>query len=541
MFKEPSAKMFEKLKAYKNYANDCVFFKYIIDEKDINESESKTVPDDTKTFKPEFTHQIFGDDEVIFGYKSLRVDYYLTPGLLHAYIGLSYKEKITPRRFDGIDPDDVYGALSNFGCSPGFTKNIDSFCSEKLKQDREFRPFGVKCHEYSRENLKQSPTNSVFEIYRVDSSLPEYETEKFMDYIDRVQTMLVFYIETSNFIDTEDPQWVHYLLYEKRKDSTGDIRYMTAGYLSAYNYYAYPDNVRTRVSQSLILPPYQRLGHGAELLECVFREASLDPRVVDVTCEGPSPDFVRLRDFATTKMCLTLDAFKNVDHLKKGFNNDMVSEPLKKFKIPKSQSRRCYEIIRMAHTNQNSVGDWREFRLDVKKRFYKPFLSMAKFARGGGAGQGESKPETSKMPPPPPPPPALATKTKTASLFNRFGGASKMIEEEEEDGVTQIGFGAPSRPSTTVTPSVSFTSKNSLPASRNKVSFSNKVTSLNTSNSTTDEESDDEDSAPSTEIKASLFITEKERKEYLEEQFNEAVSDYGKTIKRLEQFNILVK
>lgn len=155
-------KMFDKLKAYKVFSNDVVFFKYIMDESDL-ETDTKSSAEvvaasatqlavDSKSastsisdeFRPEFTHQIFGDEETIFGYKNLKINYYLTPGLLDAYIGLQYTDKISPRKFDGIEPDDVYSQFVEFGCSPGFTRSLDSFCSEKLAQDRLFRPFGEK-------------------------------------------------------------------------------------------------------------------------------------------------------------------------------------------------------------------------------------------------------------------------------------------------------------------------------------------------------------------------------------------------------------
>ena len=50
---------------YKNYSNDCIFFKYVFDADDISSENSKKPADDTDTFKPEYTHQIFGDEEVI--------------------------------------------------------------------------------------------------------------------------------------------------------------------------------------------------------------------------------------------------------------------------------------------------------------------------------------------------------------------------------------------------------------------------------------------------------------------------------------------
>lgn len=164
--------MFDKLKAYKIYSSDVIFFKYIMDETDLasmessqselkNElskdfaksssmssslSSSSPLHPINEEFRAEFTHQIFGEEETIFGYKNLKINYYLTPGLLEAYIGLSYSDKISPRKFDGVEADDIYSQFIEFGCSPGFTRNLDTFCAEKISQDRLFKPFGEKVH-----------------------------------------------------------------------------------------------------------------------------------------------------------------------------------------------------------------------------------------------------------------------------------------------------------------------------------------------------------------------------------------------------------
>lgn len=43
--------------------------------------------------------------------------------------------------------------------------------------------------------------------------------------------------------------------------------YATVGYTTVYLYYAYPDNVRPRISQMLVLPPFQKIGIGTKLIE----------------------------------------------------------------------------------------------------------------------------------------------------------------------------------------------------------------------------------------------------------------------------------
>jgi len=148
----------------------------------------------------------------------------------------------------------------------------------------------------------------------------------------------------------------------------------------------------------LILPPYQRSGHGAELLEAVYRDAAAISDIVDITAEAPSPEFVSLRDFVTTKLCSSLSTFRDVIKLRGGFSSDMVTEALKSFKIPKLQSRRAYEIIRMANTNENDEKIWAEFSTDVKKRFYATFLKLSKYARQSKMISNETEEQNSATP-----------------------------------------------------------------------------------------------------------------------------------------------
>jgi len=553
-----SSKIFEKLKAYKCYSNDCVFFKYIFDESDIqNLNDQKQDENDTNLFRPEYTHQIFGDEETIFGYKNLRINYYLTPGLLDAYIGLTYKDKITSQRFDGIEADDVYGAFQEFGCSPGFTRNLDVFCTEFLKQDRQFKPFGTKISEYTKESVNYSikrqgtngnidkPANEdrslgTYEIYRVDASMSEFESQKFIDYLVRVQTMLVYYIETSNFIDHEDPQWTHYFLYEKRKQGNSEFRYITIGYLSVYNYYAYPDKTRTRVSQILILPTYQNMGHGGELVEAVYKDACQNPRVIDVTAESPSIEFIKLRDYVTTKMCTSLSMFKDRSIIKKGFTSELAKEALSKFKLPKSQTRRCYEVIRLAYTNQNNTDEWKDYRLDLKKRFYLPFIKRSKCARNAGAitnGPSTSGEENSKQP-------DVSGVNQKKSLESRFGASSSSSGfSGNSESTTTIGFGnlntrgaVSARPNGTKTVSFASTKNTSLNTSNSTTDNSHNSSDMeeNSNDSPYDNDTDQNDRGEKQLTQENLFVNEQERKNYLEQQFQESVNDYRKILKRLE-------
>ena len=58
------------------------------------------------------------------------------------------------------------------------------------------------------------------------------------------------------------------------------------GFCTVFAFYAYPDRVRLRVSQILVLPPYQRQGAGRCLLQAAYRLAD-QLQALDVTVRTP--------------------------------------------------------------------------------------------------------------------------------------------------------------------------------------------------------------------------------------------------------------
>ena len=92
--------------------------------------------DPDKTFKPEMCHQIYGDNENIFGYKGLAVNLFMTAGGLQTYLGHSYKEKVDPSKTDGVTADDVISPLVKILAPDSFTDSKEAFL-EKLTSDQE--------------------------------------------------------------------------------------------------------------------------------------------------------------------------------------------------------------------------------------------------------------------------------------------------------------------------------------------------------------------------------------------------------------------
>lgn len=113
-------------------------------------------------------------------------------------------------------------------------------------------------------------------------------------------------------------------MYKKSLSTTPDINpYTFCGYCTVYNYHpiapsvtppvtrkrndafppATPEGgeysvpIRARISQFLILPPYQKHSLGSKLYSVVYKNLLKSPGVFEITVEDPSDEFDQLRDF----------------------------------------------------------------------------------------------------------------------------------------------------------------------------------------------------------------------------------------------------
>jgi len=340
--------------SYKTFANDVIHFKLVRKESD--------VIDDNNVFKPDMSHQLFGDSESIFGYKDMRVNLYCTAGRMITYVDISYSDKITPQKYDGVSADDVLRILAG-KLQPGFLSNRDEFIAS-IDKDETFRPFGELIHCYDI-----TPVNGdekKFEVYFVN-----VVDVGWRDYHERIQPFLLFYVDAASYIDVDDDKWNYFVVYEKYRNDIG-YRYAFVGYMTVYNYYAYPERIRPRISQVLVLPPFQRQGHGSKLLQCFYDHCYVLPEILDITVEDPSEGFQRMRDCVDAGNCLKLAPF-NHDALLRGFSYDMELEAREKLKLNRRQIRRVYEILRLKATDHSNSQQYKAYRLDVKRRLNIPF------------------------------------------------------------------------------------------------------------------------------------------------------------------------
>lgn len=328
-------------------ANEVVEFRLIHTAKDIEKDEG--------TFNPEMSHQFFGDGESIFGYRDLTVQLFFGAASLEIFLGEKYTEKISIKKSQGVAPDDIMQIIGSKLPENDFNTNLDVFTSKIETLEPKFKPHGSLQHQWKTND------GVTYEIYHNLVS-----EEKYRKYHVRMESFVMWYIDGASYIDNEDVNWNSFVLYEK-KVIGGETWYTFCGYCTVYKYWAYPDKQRPRVSQILILPPFQKKGLGSRLLQTVYNYYLSRSDVVDITFEEPSEELTRIRDFLDCKSCQRLSSF-HPSKLQKGYTDDMKSEAKDKFKIGRRQARRVYEILRLKNTPRKSAPEYKKYRLDVKNR-----------------------------------------------------------------------------------------------------------------------------------------------------------------------------
>jgi hypothetical protein len=92
-----------------------------------------------------------------------------------------------------------------------------------------------------------------------------------------------------------------------------------------------PTNCRLRISQFLILPPFQRAGHGGKFYDIILKNARADPKVQEISIEDPSAAFEDLRDRRDLMFLEANDVFKGI---KAPISKQWVEETRKRYKMP---------------------------------------------------------------------------------------------------------------------------------------------------------------------------------------------------------------
>ncbi|KAK2986239.1 hypothetical protein RJ640_027334 [Escallonia rubra] len=175
----------------------------------------------------------------------------------------------------------------------------------------------------------------------------------------RLVPLALLLIDGSSPIDITDPRWEIYLLVQKATDQREDRRLL--GFAAVYRFYRYPESLRLRLSQILVLPPYQRKGYGRLLIEAL-NNVAISENVYELTIEEPLDSLQHVRTYIDVERLLAFDPIQQPlntvvsrlreENLSKKSHSchfgpplDAIEEVRRCFKINKKQFLQCWEIL----------------------------------------------------------------------------------------------------------------------------------------------------------------------------------------------------
>ncbi|KAF9967063.1 histone acetyltransferase 1 [Mortierella alpina] len=308
--------------------------------------------EDIIEFNPVFTYPVFGEQEQIFGYKDLIINLEFASGSLASCFSMGYKDKKPTA-------DKIYTAMKDY-LPPDIIDNHDQFTQIVQRDYKEFKPMGTKIGEYRVSS--EGAENSTFELYQAN-----FDTPRFQEYHKRLQCFAIFFIEGASFIEDTDEKWEVRLLFE-RVSENGQESYNIVGYCTMYPYFYYPDQVRMRISQFLILPPYQQQGHGSRLYQSLYNDFCSRKEVREMTVEDPNEEFSDLRDKNDMKHLTAKGVFKDLQAPIKKARIEQVAQT---YKLTKRQVARCFELALLRNLDKRNKAQYKAFRLQVKERLFR--------------------------------------------------------------------------------------------------------------------------------------------------------------------------
>ncbi|KAH0603481.1 uncharacterized protein H6S33_007803 [Morchella sextelata] len=350
-----------------------------IDEWSVDANEALTLSlhspssgEELSTFHPKFTYPIFGESETIFGYRNLNVRLAFAADSMSPCLDVSWDKKKKP--VGEVVAEDVEAILQEYLPEEAFKSDLKTFQNTLANKTAPFTPPGSLLHTSTH-------LDTTYEIWHANLSDPLCQ-----DLLSRIQILILLFIEGGTFITLDDDEWSQkrwdiFFLYAKSPSN----EYSFIGYSTVYRYYYFSPSVenlaRARLSQFLILPPYQRQGHGSRFYDALIAHYLEDPATLEITVEDPSESFADLRDLRDLGRLQTGGAFKGLT-LTAVSKKDFPLEAVRKAaKMPERQFARCVEMAllqdlqekdgKKSDERKRKDRNWKMFRLVVKGRIYK--------------------------------------------------------------------------------------------------------------------------------------------------------------------------
>ncbi|KAL9239085.1 hypothetical protein vseg_013437 [Gypsophila vaccaria] len=324
-------------------ASDCIQI-YIVSGKE--EAEAGT----GHQIEPIDLGQFFGDDGKIYGYQGLKIVVWVSSLSFHAYTDITYES--TADRGKGIT--DLKAALKDMFAENIVEKKEDFF--QTFSTEKQCISSAVSKGEILQQNTSNGDSDPNIEVVRLVMG----DMTAGLLY-SRLVPLVLLLVDGSNAIDVTDSNWEMYAIVQRTTEPEGDNPTKFLGFAAAYRFFHYPDNLRLRLSQILVFPPYQQKGYGRRLLELLYHVA-VSENVYDFTVEEPVDSLQHIRYCIDVPRLLSHSAVKPavdavVSRLKESNLSKrtqisqllppqaVVDDVRKTLKINKKQFTQCWEIL----------------------------------------------------------------------------------------------------------------------------------------------------------------------------------------------------
>ncbi|KAF2026925.1 histone acetyltransferase type B [Setomelanomma holmii] len=317
------------------------------------------------SFNPSFTYTVIDENEAITGYKNPQIELDFRANDLKPKLKIQFDEKLELKDIPDITQVDLSPEL--------FRKHLpDPEDDETDVVSKDWKPTGERLNSFTVDGKQ-------YEIWK--SPLEEKAARRIWK---NMSILVLLFIEgaTTEGLDDEETldRWSLYLLYEVTPLHDASVSpYTLAGFSTSYRSWVFPTldilratkqlpspppeangdavkyspkltqdpetfliqgklnrletSSRERISQFLILPPYQGQTLGAKLYDTIFEDLVKKPFIFEIPVEDPSEAFDAMRDYSDIVYLRTLPAFQSLS-----LASNLPAESLRKDSpIPRNQ------------------------------------------------------------------------------------------------------------------------------------------------------------------------------------------------------------
>ncbi|KAF2448343.1 acyl-CoA N-acyltransferase [Karstenula rhodostoma CBS 690.94] len=306
----------------------------------------------SESFNPDFTHALFGNRQEIIGYKEPTIQLSFRANDMKPSLQAGFEEKVELReevyseRHLKVDFKTMFKEYL-----PAFVFDRSETPAESAQTDptsKDWRPPGKQLHTFTLHGKQ-------FEIWVASFTDPAVR-----NLWDNIRILPMLFIDGASLpeldLEWSLERWSIYLLYEVTPIDDEISPYTLAGFSTTYRLWLLPtfeimratkslpsppastnsdaskwtpprltqdpetfrikehinsleQPSRERISQFLILPPFQGQSLGATLYETIFADLVKRSYIYELTVEEPSEEFDAMRDFSDIVYLRTLPSF----------------------------------------------------------------------------------------------------------------------------------------------------------------------------------------------------------------------------------------